>query len=167
MRTPKQLKPVYRPDYLLALADYLANVDNQFDLGAWVGKLDGDGDLSSNVDPTDVKRLKGNPKWKDLKTCGTTACAMGHAPSVPLLAKAGLTLKAYGQYLIPAYKGNEGFKAAQSLFGISNDVANHFFDGGAYDDEELKEPKAVAKRLYEFVADPFVYADANGLDLVY
>lgn len=163
MKTPKQQKPVYRPDYLLALADYLAKVNNQFDLDSWIAKQDEDGD-EVELTAAELKKLKGNPKWKALKECGTTGCAMGHAPSVPLLAKAGLKLFSDGVSLMPEYKGSHGFDAGQELFGITYDVARYFFHPDYYDEDQLKEPKVVAERIYEFVANPFEVMNNNSLN---
>lgn len=156
MRAPKALKAVYRPDLITALAVYLSTIDNQFDMDGWIENESGGWSISFD----NQKKLRGNPKWKTHKACGTVACAMGHAPSVPVLAKAGLKIN---YDLLPEYKGKTGFGAAMELFGISKALAAHFFDPVHYKGKDTKDPKIVAERLFAFVADPFGYMARNEL----
>lgn len=154
MKTPKALKPVYRPDLLLKLADYLCKIDNQFDLDSWVGDENATHDFKK-------KLLKGKPTHATHKTCGTTACAMGHAVSIPELYKEGLRLVDVGSgWIVPRHKGLEGIEAAESLFGITERVAEDLFTPDGYEEDEVKDPKIVAKKIYEFVADPLNFAES-------
>lgn len=165
----KKVKPIskLRLDLLNDLADYLHNLDNQFNLSMWVMEKDAG---RAYFPPDNVPKLTANPKHKDLIQCGMTACAMGHAPSVPSIAAAGLKLgkrkDSDGDTMfIPVHKGRTGIYAAQDLFGIPQRLAEDFFMPGHYNEEDLKKPKVVAARIRAFVKDPFEYLDARGISV--
>ncbi len=91
-------------------------------------------------------------------SCGTTACALGWATTIPSLRKAGLYLDQYGD---PRLKGTRAanytppaFDAAMKLFGISLDDAEFLFEpqDTPSGDEEDASPKYVASKIERFVA---------------
>lgn len=162
----------YRPDLLNALANYLKKLPaTDFDLRHFVGKKD----QIFQADPEMAKKLKGNPNLKEIRSCGATACALGHAPSVPELAQAGLKVVVYNPTkedkenwddtvrLQVTYKGETDFYAATKLFGIPMELAEHFFDPENYKDDELNDPKIVARRIHEFISNPVEYMEWNKL----
>lgn len=142
---------------LLKLADFLFDLPKQrFDFYKWVG-----------------------PEWKgkpDL-SCGTTACALGWATTIPSLRKAGLRLKETNSPgLIPGTNGGvvclKGYTvssdsaeyAAHVVFGLSTEEFEFLFipaDQSSVESlPELKlsrpeyekmTPKKVAKRIRHFV----------------
>lgn len=150
---------MYRPDLLKDLADYLMKVPkNQFDLTSWTNPQD------DEEESYKYKKLEGNPTLAKFKECKSTGCALGHAVSVRSIAKAGLKLKTVegDDWLHPMYKGSIDESAAEALFGIPNDVAEALFMPNSYTEEDMKNPKAVAKRIYNLIADPFTFVDNIG-----
>ncbi len=90
--------------------------------------------------------------WK----CGTTACAIGHACSIPSFRRAGLKLVGaqiyddgapYIQHY-PEFDDEVGFDAAANFFDIDDREAESLF---GY--REPETPKRVAKRIRKFIAD--------------
>lgn len=77
------------------------------------------------------------PKVKDLHTCGTTACALGWAMTVPAFRRAGLELEgdevfnSHEVFCLPDYWSDEGDDLWEAFFGAGNKDAT---------------PKAWAKR---------------------
>lgn len=109
---------------LLKLADFLDNLlDEQFSFDRWVGN---DWDQKANL------------------SCGTSACALGWATTIPLFRKLGLRLVAN-----PTYEGKSGFKfvialkdtvnpnntsyrdACEKIFGVDKSEANFLFTPGS------------------------------------
>jgi hypothetical protein len=95
--------------------------------------------------------------WK----CGTVACAMGHACSIPEFIEAGLYLEFTGtdeggrcEYGVRMIDHMDhilyGFDVAGELFNITRDQASYLFSlsDDDYDDET---PAYVASRIREFV----------------
>lgn len=147
----KKPEIVFQYERLLVLANYLAKLKNQFDLNGWVQvKTDG----QEHLDPKTLEKVKGNPTWSVHKACGTVACAIGHAPSVPEFKKSGLKLGVSGHVLQPVYKGLEGWDAVEKFFGIDSATAEALFLGTKYEEDQRKDPKAVAARIYELLSDP-------------
>ena len=78
--------------------------------------------------------------WKQESSCGTAACAFGHAASIPSFRKLGLGLQPMQpwppvvgvRYYLPTYKGVSGMDAAAKFFGIANGEARHLFDVAEY-----------------------------------
>jgi len=62
-------------------------------------------------------------------SCGTTACACGHAALHPWFKKQGLMLSAQGW---PFYKGKMGFRAIEEFFQIDSILADELFGHMAY-----------------------------------
>ena len=132
---------------LLKLADQLDKVKrSQFDFTDFVGC------------PVDGK----SPK-EDL-SCGTSACALGWAGSMPLFRRLGLKLEVeryvdafYGPRMSIElqYKGDEHsvFEGASEIFAIDEDQAMSLFD--PYNNAVLKRDataKQVAKAIRKLVA---------------
>ena len=156
----------YRPDLLNALANYLEKLPKRdFDLRHFVGKKN----QVFEVDNKIAEKLEGNPDLQEIQSCGATACALGHAPSVPELAAAGLKLKVvprteYSLLRIQVeYNYNTGYEAAEELFGIPYALVEYFFDPDYYDEEDLNDPKVVAQRIHEFISNPIEYVIENEL----
>jgi hypothetical protein len=98
---------------LQTLATFLKKVpSNKFDLGHW----------RVHVDNED------GPPVTDLNECGTTACAIGWACSIPEFIEAGLVYKEWG----PTFDGHVSWGAPIEFFGISRKVANLLFSAHAY-----------------------------------
>lgn len=88
---------------LLKLADFLETADlpGSFDMGVWA-------DNEKNGRPA----------------CGTRACAMGWATTIPSFRRAGLFLN---RCLDPQFEDNIGSYAAAAFFDISEDKARELF----------------------------------------
>ncbi len=133
---------------LLVLADFLDTIPlKRFDYETWAGA-----------------------SWKGKKdlSCGTTACALGWATTIPAFKKLGLKLvrvKEYGEYIaFPVCGTAEGSDAACEPFLLSDGESLHLFtphtrlwDGvtmvdGNYSPGEKATPKQVAKHIRSFVA---------------
>lgn len=114
---------------LLKLADKLDTVPRkQFDYSAWVGD-----------------DWKGAP---DL-SCGTTACALGWATTIPSFRRLGLKLNTdWNEVTMGEYRN---FYAAALLFELSERDAMYLFAPGP--SEVDATPKQVAKKIRQFVKD--------------
>ena len=137
--------PIYR-ERLLKLADFLDKLPEQrFDYSRWVGaSWQGDQSLS----------------------CGTTACALGWACTMPEFQELGLRLvKEPGHLAYPARGGDEGGvtstdRAAEHVFGLTGSETTFLFRPAAADlcPEEWGEApgdtasaKEVAEHIRRFV----------------
>jgi len=130
---------------LLALAKFLRGLPaERFDMREWVGKdWKGGADLS----------------------CGTTACALGWATTMPLFRKLGLRLVHTGSIgggypqVGDGYESGgrweyarTGYHAAAFLFGITYEEAEYLFLPGSTRPGAPREtPKQVARRIEAFV----------------
>jgi hypothetical protein len=128
---------------LLKLADFLETVPRKhFNYNRWVG--DGwDGEST------------------DLVSCGTTACALGWAATMPAFRRLGLRLyrdpegmdgvclKAAGD----PYNGSPIYAAdaAEEIFAVQGNEFDYLFTPS--EGEEDATPKQVAKKIRRFVAD--------------
>jgi hypothetical protein len=100
---------------MLVVAKLRALPVERFDYGRWVGQ-----------------------NWQDAPdlSCGTTACALGWATTIPELAAAGLRLKrgtdgyVYVSDGTPDDSSFASFHAASGIFGISTDDAEYLFAPG-------------------------------------
>lgn len=92
---------------LLKLADFLdALPPARFDYGVWVrSDWQGSSDLS----------------------CGTAACALGWATTIPEFRKMGLRLVRRFKSGVPVYKSREGASAAAAFFGVTDEEAFYLF----------------------------------------
>jgi hypothetical protein len=113
---------------LLKLAAFLRTLPRRrFNYGHWVGDdWAGAQDLS----------------------CGTTACALGWAATMPTFRRLGLSLTPVGE---PGLKGVAGgaFDAAAQLFGLHGEQYSLFAPD--YEEEDAT-PKQVARKIEQFVA---------------
>lgn len=120
---------------LLKLADFLETVPRKrFDMQTWVGD-----------------------EWKGKEdlSCGTSACAMGWATTIPSFRKLGLRLqRSYVWGHSPAYGSRYGLDAAQKFFEIDLQTATLLFaPAKEYKDGSISKitPKQVAKRIRKVV----------------
>ena len=131
---------------LLKLAEFLRTVPvKRFDYTKWVGK-----------------------DWKGSQnlSCGTTACALGWAVTIPSFRKAGLRFKnssfenLFGETIMQAdivlrspktkrLLTSESLRTAEMFFGLTDDQAVWLFtpQGG----ESFATPKYVAQKIERFV----------------
>jgi hypothetical protein len=89
--------------------------------------------------------------------CGTTACAMGHACTIPSFRRAGLRLvEDFGWGTITmstiAFGKILGMQAAAELFDISYLTANRLFHAGNYP-KPNPTPAEVAERIERLVRE--------------
>lgn len=88
--------------------------------------------------------------------CGTTACAVGHACSIPEFVRDGLVLRFTdplgGQSTLgcPVFKNYDGWNAVREFFSITGKISRYFFDPDKYPGDA--SPKCVASRIREYVA---------------
>ena len=135
----------YHKNRLLKLAAFLDNVPpERFDLSFWYGRfLDG----GSHVN--DYEYFKNN--------CGTAACAIGWACTIPSFRKAGLRINPnsdYGEnYYTPVYKSYREFTAVNEFFGLEIQDSQHLFFDSSYPERFRTSPKTVADRIREFVSN--------------
>lgn len=119
---------------LLKLADFLEKLPRKrFDYGTWVGEdWAGKQDLS----------------------CGTTACAVGWACTIPAFRRAGLKLaKTSFETGTPTFGEVTSFKAAAEFFELNMRDVDHLFNPiASHIDEFNATPKYVAKKIRKFVA---------------
>lgn len=79
--------------------------------------------------------------------CGTSACAMGLAATIPEFKRAGLHLEG-GWCPDVCYKDSgDGFEAAEKFFGLSMDDAAELFSPSGYVWSDRKNPLAVADKI--------------------
>jgi hypothetical protein len=88
--------------------------------------------------------------------CGTTACACGHAGTDVWFNERGFTLKytklsKNGRVAYPQYKGFTDWEATMQFFRLTKDEAYHLFLGIKYPIKDIGNPKAVARRIRQFV----------------
>lgn len=115
---------------LLKLADFLEKLSRKrFDYSCWVGEdWEGKQDLS----------------------CGTTACALGWATTIPSFRRVGLRLVAGDVRLrlvagdVQFGRGVWGTDAAEKFFGITADQAENIFARQHQIDMATTTPKMVA-----------------------
>lgn len=130
---------------LLALADFLENdprVKGHFDMGVVLAVKD-----NTRVLEYGLLRLAKRRK-PDLERCGTVACAMGWAPHVPAIKRAGLSyVKGTGWELALNGRPISFFAAAQRLFDLEDaDVRRLFYQ---HDGHRTREQ--VAHNIRRFV----------------
>jgi hypothetical protein len=121
---------------LLKLADYLETVPRKrFNMDHWASA-----------------KFCGKPKEPEHE-CGTSACALGWACTIPSFKRAGLKFIECGSNfwthidLVPDFEGSTGYGAAASLFGIRYSQAEWLFSP----ESPARTPKQVAKRIRKFV----------------
>lgn len=117
---------------LLKLCDYMEslprNANKHFHMGSF----------SSHSGDHDHWELPASPQPKDLMTCGTTACALGWATTMPTFRRLGLHFNAMG-----SVEGDE------NVFELSYEEWDVLFEGH----NEDRTPGAWAKRVRKWIAD--------------
>jgi hypothetical protein len=126
---------------LLKLAAFLEKLPRKrFDYGKW-----------ARWDSTDAADLSGAP------SCGTAACALGWATTMPAFRRLGLYMNSPGNiWAIPAVRGTKryGIDAARRIFGISGSDAMRLFVAGEFNGLSVDATaKQVAKHIRKFVAE--------------
>lgn len=84
----------------------------------------------------------------NIQGCGTTACAVGWACTIPEFRNAGLYMT---QRNAPAFEALEGYEAVSRFFEIDADKTRWLFSPVPYSIEEYKDPAAVATRIRELL----------------
>ena len=85
--------------------------------------------------------------YREIPTCGTVACAGGHACLIPQFRRAGLRILENEPY----YRGRTHFGAMMLFFGLTFNQAVFLFAPGSYSARHERSPKMVAKRIRRFV----------------
>lgn len=126
-------------DRLLTLSNLLFDLDeHRFDYTSWVGR-----DWSGKAD----------------LSCGTKACALGWATTIPALRREGLRLRfltnSYGEKFSTVVNTKktelrDPFSVAQDLFSLSPAQAEHLFAPDS-PQERTAKPWEVANKIREFV----------------
>ena len=121
---------------LLELAALLDDLTpDRFDYSEWVGEdWQGDPDLS----------------------CGTVACAAGHATTLPSYRARGLTLQRYGGPVVKVEgRTLNGTRAMAHVLGIADDDAAYLFMPSYYDANRhcSPPPNATAPEVAEHIRD--------------
>lgn len=80
-------------------------------------------------------------------TCGTAACAVGHACMMPEFNEQGLNLLAY--HRTPNYAGESGWGAVEAFFDLGWPAAWNLFESRHY--PKPPTPTEVADRIDDFV----------------
>ncbi len=132
-------------DRLLALAEFLETdprVKGHFEMDYELMQRSANGGWAALT-----KSKRGRP---DLHTCGTVACAMGWAPHVRALRRAGLGYVKFNGMWGLSLNGEETYyaDAAVQLFGISDRDRQHLF----LERPGHRTPKQVARNIRRFVA---------------
>jgi hypothetical protein len=133
---------------LLRLAAFLDDLSpHEFNLDHWVGDM-------KFADQIEVI-AKGHIE----RGCGTTACALGWAATIPEFREAGFGLAGVeGRHLLPIYKDAKGrefsdFQAAMHFFNLSSEVVTDVFYWRGYGvDVADVTPAEVASKLRKIVS---------------
>lgn len=90
--------------------------------------------------------------------CGTAACAVGHACSLPEFQQEGLYAgcsQITRRGLVPSFDSEQGWDAVQLFFHLTYSQAKWLFGESAYesesDEEGMIEPSAVATRISSLI----------------
>lgn len=106
--------------------------------------------------------------WSQVQSCGTTACALGHACTMPAFRRLGAKLvldwveSEDSKFLRPTLSGQEDeagvYEVSNTLFGLNYDeVERLFYPGNAFHGYsglgENATPKQVARHIRKFVKE--------------
>jgi hypothetical protein len=136
------MKAIYKKR-LLTLAKFLRTVPKKrFNMGFWA-----------------AGKFCGKVNEPEHNQCGTAACAMGWACTIPEFRRAGLKLidsRFDDGYSIPVYKEHAEFDAARKFFGLpefgvvprtdGTYVSSYLFGG-----DNVNSPIAAAKRIERYI----------------
>jgi len=87
---------------------------------------------------------------RDLEFCGTSACAMGWAATIPAFRKAGLSVAPNGNLLLAGYQPKGSlFEITDRFFDIEREHSEHLFSGRL----QVKTPKRWAARCRKFLRE--------------
>lgn len=138
---------------LLILADKLEEVsERSFNLAKWINyrrtyRVAVAPLLSNSV-------LKADLKPEEFEECGTSACAVGWAGTIPQFQKLGFTMDIREAFCDPApsFQGHRGWYATHAFFDLNWDSAHSLFskNSPAYRGQEAT-PKFVAQVIRDFV----------------
>ena len=120
---------------LMVLAEFLRTVPRKrFNLESWV-----DDEYPPVLDPE-------NPE------CGSTACAVGWATTIPEFQALGLYLSVVNGVLFPVFGGWERLHAVVCFFGLTIAEGEHLFFDSSYSHlEEMQGTKVVIERIEELI----------------
>jgi hypothetical protein len=137
-----------KTERLLKLADFLDTVPNsRFNIWSWTSHASGEGDTSTAVKALGVARHH----------CGTTACAVGWACTIPEFKAAGLGFSAEKWGDIPVYHDPDGIAAPKfywtavtEFFGLDAGTATSLFTDEGYSVDD-PTPADVAAKIHRVV----------------
>jgi hypothetical protein len=126
---------------LTILRDYLSHRidDEEFDISTWHSDNEG-GKRFANDDGS--------------YSCGTVACAVGHAGSIPEFNALGFSLTDYG---MPTYFTNSigyslySWGAVSRFFGLHHNECIYLFDSPSYPNKNHTTKNEVVERLTQFI----------------
>lgn len=131
-----------RIDRLKRLAEFLETVDDtKFNIHSWyiidhnyvpLEKIQLDKNNTVRYADGGIYYSEEYPLLKNVD-CGTSACALGWACSIPEFQEAGLALAVHNSdhfytRAFPYYEGHSDIGAAEKFFDISEDQASSLFD---------------------------------------
>lgn len=125
-----------------ALIEYAKNPGNlKFDLSWWI-TIPGKHERSDTLEV-----LRGARAGKNY--CGTAACAVGLAASLPEFNKEGLRPGGIGEacVVLAGVTNESSLDAAIVFFDLSRSDAGELFCPGSYDDRDITNPIAVAEKI--------------------
>ena len=106
--------------------------------------------LADHMDTVNEKEFDMH-HWYEIKSCGTTACAIGHACQLEAFNEAGLSLgNEYDRSWCPVYQEELGYNAVAACLQISYSEAYHLFNSSNYRGLHIT-PKVVADRIRAFI----------------
>ena len=86
--------------------------------------------------------------------CGTTACAVGHACTIPEFQADGLGLVETSiNFIYPKYQKFTAWEAVSCFFECSDAISTHLFYTNSYFNGKATGPKEVAERIREVIKE--------------
>lgn len=129
---------------LTILANYLARKRGHFDMNRWLGHRGGRamGGIHGIKNDAPLGQT-------DVIKCGMTACAFGHAATIPYFKRLGLKLMGTRGYFRPIYDELVEFEAAAAFFDITEQQASELFMPST--ENSLETPAEWARRCRRFI----------------
>ena len=85
-------------------------------------------------------------------SCGSSACAIGHAYYfLPSWREAGLEMTENQVFPSPVFRGQRDYDAVASFLGLSRFEAQALFDPNFYNNDDEVDPWTVAHRINAFL----------------